>query len=48
VWIKLAQTTIQWRALLNILSRVGVTIDGVWIGNIFIDHLYTRLGTTSN
>jgi hypothetical protein len=31
-----------------ILSRFrGVTIDGVWIGKWFIDHLFTRLGTTS-
>jgi hypothetical protein len=31
VWIKLAQTSIQWRVLLNIISRIVVTIDGVWI-----------------
>jgi hypothetical protein len=39
MWIKLTQTIIQWRALLNITSRVSVTIDGVWI-NGFIDHLH--------
>jgi hypothetical protein len=32
-----------------ILSRVkSVTIDGVWIGDGFIDHLCTPLGTTGN
>jgi hypothetical protein len=30
-----------------ILSRVFVTIDGVRLANGFIDHLYTRLGTTN-
>jgi hypothetical protein len=31
---------------LNIVSRLLVTIDGVWIG--FIDTLFTQLGTTGS
>jgi hypothetical protein len=34
---------------LMLLSRdICVTIDGIWLVNGFIDHLCTRLGTTSN
>jgi hypothetical protein len=32
---------------LHIVTCMCVTIDGIWIDE-FIDHLYTRLGITSN
>jgi hypothetical protein len=33
--------------IIHILSRVGVTVGGVWFDGV-IAHLYTRLGTTNN
>jgi hypothetical protein len=36
--------TVQY---VNMLSLVGASVDGVWIGE-WIDHLYTQLETTSN
>jgi hypothetical protein len=33
--------------LFKCIATISVTIHGVWIGG-FTDHLYTRLGTTSN